>query len=193
MSSRSTKPKKEHKGSDDEPAKYGKRMKPKRSAPKASDNPFLEDEDFYSKATYAPEKESFRPLKVANRIKEELLLMVPDVILDPRIRKFPSIAITSVDCTGDLKNATVKFTLLSDMDPNATDEQLAQYGKRASDCERLLNETAGFLRRSLSDKMGIKYTPILHFKFDKGLAHALRVENVLKVEKKKHVSEEDTN
>ncbi len=184
-------PKSKYSDQDDK----GKRSKgkPKGQSRGGSENPFLEDEDFYSKETFAPDKESFRPLKVANRIKEELLLMVPDVISDPRIKRFPSIAITSVDCTNDLKNASVKFTLRSDLDPKATEEDLARYGKRASDCEVLLNEVSGFLRWQLSDRLGIKYTPILHFKFDKGLAHALRVENVLKEEKKKIVDGDDGN
>ena len=119
---------------------------------------------------FVAEKESFRPAKVANRIKEELLLLVPESLKDPRMKKVGAMTVTSVVCTPDLRNARVMFALYE----NESQYKLA---------ETILNNAAGFLRREVSDRLGIKYTPILSFHFDKGMAHSKRIHDLLKGDK----------
>ena len=100
--------------------------------------------------------------------------MVPDSIKDPKLKKCGSVTITEVKCAPDLRNATVRFTLYT----SETEE--TKRLRSAKDAETLLNKAAGFLRRELSERLGIKYTPILHFSFDRGMDHAVKINNLLK-------------
>ena len=138
--------------------------------------PPVELQDPLDLETFVPEKESFRPQKVANRIREELLLIVPDGISDPRIRKLGGIlAITEVTCPPDLRNARVLFSL-SGLDELSEGEQ----GRKGKEAEKFMNEVAGYLRRELGDRLGLKYVPLLSFHFDRGLLAALKVRDLLK-------------
>ena len=141
--------------------------------------------DGFFEDPFVIDKASFRPAKVANRIKEELLLLVPDAIRDPKLAKCGSVTVTDVLCANDLRNATVRFTIIGDV-PVAkgkvlTDEEKAKLrSNKAKDAEMVLNKAARFLRKELSEKLGIKYTPLLHFVFDRGMDHSLKIHEILK-------------
>lgn len=124
-------------------------------------------EDLELLEPFVAERESFRPAKVASRIKEELLMLVPDALNDPKLQALGSMTITDVTCTPDLRNARVMFSMY---------ENETKYKK----AEFLLNKAAGFLRREVSENLGIKYTPQLSFHYDKGLAHAQSIHTVMR-------------
>lgn len=109
---------------------------------------------------------SHRPARMAQRIKEELSLMVPGELADPRLDDLGSLTITEVSVTSDLKDATVKFALLQD-------------AKRAKTVTACLNDAAGFLRNELRAKLDTKVTPILTFKYDKGLSNVMEIDALL--------------
>lgn len=116
---------------------------------------------------FTQERETFRPAKIANRIREELLLLIPDSLKDPRMQKFSSITITNVVCAADLRNARVTFALYENEE-------------KFKEAEGILNKAASFLRGEIHERLGTKYTPILSFHFDKGMVHAQRINQILK-------------
>ncbi len=132
------------------------------------------------------EKESFRPAKVANRMKEELLLLVPDSLSDPRLDKYSSVPITHVECAGDLRNATVSFICFGGEETEAGIE------KSAKELEEILNHAAGYLRHLVAEQLGIKHTPLLHFKFDHGHVHATKIESLIKATKAQNAGVSDS-
>jgi ribosome-binding factor A len=113
------------------------------------------------------EKESFRPAKVASRIKEELLFLVPDSIKDPRMDKLKGVVITDVICSQDLRNARVLFGMAPESE------------NRHKLAETILNAAARYLRSEVSQNLGIKYTPLFSFHFDKGMAHTQKINTLL--------------
>lgn len=118
--------------------------------------PFVRDKAFH------------RPARFAERIKEELVGLVPGEIKDPRLEKIFSLRVTSVVVAGDLKNATVTYSLSEDEE------------KHSREVSKILNQAANFLRRELSFSLASKVTPQLHFKFDKGAANAEHIDHLLK-------------
>jgi ribosome-binding factor A len=116
---------------------------------------------------FAPSKgPSHRPARLAQRIKEELSLMVPSELSDPRVEG-ASVIITEVAVTPDMKNANVKFAL------EGGDE------KRAKTITACLNDAANFLRGELRSKLELRFTPILAFKYDKGYSNVNSIERLL--------------
>lgn len=104
---------------------------------------------------------------MAQRIKEELSLIIPGELSDPRLDDLGSLTITDVVVTSDLKDANIKFALLDDP-------------KRAREVTQCLNDAAGYLRNELRAKLDTKVTPVLTFKYDKGLSNALEIDSLLK-------------
>jgi ribosome-binding factor A len=125
---------------------------------------------------FVPQKsDSHRPARFAARIKEELSLMIPGELSDPRLKNVSSIVITDVRVSGDLKNATVLFSLSGDDATKVT-------AKNVTAC---LNDAAGFLRNELRSKLDSRVTPLLAFKYDKGPANAAGLESLLKEAREK--------
>lgn len=107
-----------------------------------------------------------RPARIAERIREELVDLL-DSLKDPRLRSIGFITVTHVTMAPDLKNGTVQFTL-SDAD-----------APKAKAVEAALNQSSGYLRHELMQRLGTKITPQLFFKFDKGQSNAQRIEDLL--------------
>ncbi|MGK5088704.1 30S ribosome-binding factor RbfA [Bdellovibrionota bacterium FG-2] len=111
-------------------------------------------------------------------IQEELSLVVPRMVKDPRI---PSVTFTSVEVTKDGSHATVFVSLLgglmrapdaSEKDPKAPDLM--------KECLEGLKSASGFLRRHLGKVLNVRHIPNLVFREDKGFENALRVNELLK-------------
>jgi ribosome-binding factor A len=103
--------------------------------------------------------------KVNAAIKKEIssILQFGD-IKDPRI-KF--ITIMSVEVSRDLQHARVLFSTLSD-DPNDV--------KNAT--EGLLS-CRGYIRKLISQRVEMRYTPELNFYYDKGVQYMVQVDKAL--------------
>lgn len=146
----------------------------------------IQDESMFSTQPFVREKQSFRPMKVASRIREELLMLVPDSIEDDRLDDVGTITITEVTCEPDLRNAMVKFAFAEDIAPGgAASRGETTGGDMAKVAEKILEGAARFLRRELSEKLGMKYTPLLCFRYDRGLLHAIRIDALLKEDQKR--------
>ena len=112
--------------------------------------------------------------KVNELIKRELgnMILYGD-INDPRVSL---VTIMSVDVSKDLRYARVKFSVLKDdaaLIKNATEG---------------LESCRGFIRRLIGQRLKLRYTPEVHFYFDKGLQYAAQIDMTL-AEIKKNIQQ----
>jgi ribosome-binding factor A len=104
-----------------------------------------------------------RARKLAVRIKEIVADMVRRQIKDPRV---DMVTITDVKITGDLRDATVYYTVLGD------DLQWAEAGAA-------LDSATGVLRSAVGKQTGVRYTPTLVFVADKVPEGARQLDELL--------------
>lgn len=116
---------------------------------------------------FAVEKPRYRPLRFAERIKEELSELLPNSVNDPRLEGIVMLTITSVTVSANLRHGTVLFALM-------------EKEAKAQDVEDSLNEASQQLRRYLMRRLYTKVTPQLIFRYDRGLENMLRVDELLK-------------
>ncbi len=89
-----------------------------------------------------------RSFRVADQIQRDVSELIRE-LKDPRIGL---VTINAVEVTPDYAHAKVFFSVLIN-DP--------------AECEKALNEAAGFLRNGLFKRLTIHTVPTLHFVFDK--------------------------
>ncbi len=116
------------------------------------------------------EKPRYRQARFAQRVREELVALIPGGLKDPRLEGIPFITITNIEITPNLRHCTVQFALM-----NYNTEE-----KRIKEVIAALNQASGFLRRELMYKMDTKVTPHLIFKFDRGFENITQVQTLLK-------------
>jgi len=102
-----------------------------------------------------------RPARVADAIRNELLLFFQREVRDPRLTE---VRVTEVVMSADLKTARVYYT--------CGEERRAEVG-------RGLERARGFVRSHLARVMNLRYTPALNFRFDGRVDEALRLERIL--------------
>ena len=106
---------------------------------------------------------SRRPQRVALLVREELSRLVLMVAHDPDLRR---VTITDVEMPGDLRSARIYFSCLG----TETERELA---------EAALDRAAGYLRREVTRRCGLRYAPELTFRFDETLERGARIEELL--------------
>ncbi len=94
-----------------------------------------------------------RDHRIADQIQRDLAELIR-ALKDPRVGL---VTINSVEVSPDYAHAKVYFSLLVG---------------DAADCERALNEAAGYLRNGLFKRLAIHTVPTLHFQFDRTTEHA---------------------
>ena len=101
------------------------------------------------------------------RLSQEIQREVDDILLkrvrDPRVQ---GITITGVDVTGDLQQATIFYSLLSD---KASDGQKAQTG---------LEKATGLIRSELGSRLNIFKTPEMIFERDRSVKYGSRIDQL---------------
>ncbi len=113
-------------------------------------------------------------------IKEELAIIIPRELKDPRI---PQITLTSVMVSNDAQNATAYISIFGGAkgglcgEPTLSDEEA---GLKMENCLSGLKSASGFLRRHLGKVLNTRSVPHLFFKEDKGLENTNRVHELLK-------------
>ena len=105
-----------------------------------------------------------RVRRVADRIKETVALLLDTRIKDPRLG---FVTITEVRITGDLREATVFYTVLGD-DENRASTKAA------------LESAKGMLRSEVGKALGIRHTPSLEFLLDGIPENAIHISEVLR-------------
>ena len=117
--------------------------------------------------------------KVNELIKREIsqMLMLGEV-RDPRVH---FVTILSVDVSKDLQYARVRFSTLSD-DP--ADIKSTAEG---------LNSCRSYIRKLISQRVEMRYTPQIHFIYDKSVQYAVKIDQALEEIKKlkKHPGDAD--
>jgi ribosome-binding factor A len=108
-------------------------------------------------------KESRRSSRVSDVVRAELSRLVLTEAHDPELRR---VTITDVEMPPDLKSARVYFSCLGG---DAEREKAADALRRA----------AGYLRREVGQRCGLRYAPELKFVSDRSLEQGARVEELL--------------
>ena len=98
-----------------------------------------------------------RSLRVNDQIQRDVAELIRD-LKDPRIGSM--VTITNVEVTPDYAHAKIGFSLLVG-DP--------------IECEKGLNEAAGYIRNGLFKRLQIHTVPTLHFHFDRTTERALEL------------------
>ena len=102
--------------------------------------------------------------RVNQLIKEEISMVLQRELKDPRLG---FITVTEVETTGDLKLAKVFVSVLGDESKWA--------GSLAA-----LKSARGFIRHWLRGHLDLRVTPELDFRPDRSMAHAARIQELLK-------------
>ena len=103
--------------------------------------------------------------KVNSSIKRELAnIILLGEIHDPRIS---FVTIINVDVSKDLQHARVRFSILADT-PKKIKAAIAGF-----------ESCRGYVRKLISQRVVLRYTPEFHFIYDKSIKHAAEVDKVL--------------
>ena len=74
--------------------------------------------------------------------------------------------VTSVECTGDLREAKIYVSLMG------SEQQVA-------DCWKGLQSSLGFIRREIGKRIRLRFTPELSFALDKSLDYSAHIQELL--------------
>jgi ribosome-binding factor A len=103
--------------------------------------------------------------RVAAQLRQEISLIIIRDLKDPRVEMA---TITDVKLSPDLRNATVKVSVVGDDEPR----HAAIAG---------LEHAKGFIRRELGLRLSnLRFAPELHFQLDDGVAYSVRVSQLLR-------------
>jgi ribosome-binding factor A len=103
--------------------------------------------------------------KVNSSIKRELAnLLLLGEVRDPRLS---FVTIINVDVSKDLQHAKVRFSILPD-----TPKEIKAAIVGFESCR-------GYIRKLISQRVVLRYTPEFQFIYDKGIQHAAKIDKVL--------------
>lgn len=106
---------------------------------------------------------SYKRDRINEEVRREIAGILKD-IKDPRIPPMPTVV--SCDVSGDLEEAKVYVSFLSEYD-----EREAKQGLKAS---------AGYIRKQLSEKMLMRTVPKIRFILDHSVETGARINQILK-------------
>lgn len=107
---------------------------------------------------------SHRPERVAELIRQAVAAFLTSDVRDPRIG---FVTVTGVAVTADLSHATISVSVM------AAEEEKARSLEG-------LTSAARYLRIEVSRQLRLRTSPELHFRLDRGIEHAQRIDRVLK-------------
>ncbi|MBC7690740.1 MAG: ribosome-binding factor A [Methylotenera sp.] len=122
-----------------------------------------------------------RKARLAAVIQEELSMIVPREIKDPRV---PAVTFTSVEMSPDGSQATLMVAIFGGAEAAFEGKgvpPLSEKGAqlRMQDCIDGLTSATGYLRRHLAKILTVRHVPNLIFKADRGLENTMRVHDLL--------------
>lgn len=101
------------------------------------------------------------------RISADISRNISDILMnEANDELLKTVTITGCEVTNDLSYARVYFTSLSDLPKD--------------DIERELNEAAPFIRGKVSERVDIRHTPELKFKYDESIEYGEKIEKIIK-------------
>ncbi|GEK90892.1 30S ribosome-binding factor RbfA [Alkalibacterium kapii] len=102
------------------------------------------------------------------RVSQEIQKEVTDILLkrvrDPRVE---GVTVTGVDVTGDLQQATVFYSTLSDDEESIKETQTG------------LIKATGLIKKELGSRLSLYKTPELIFSRDESVAYGSRIDQLL--------------
>lgn len=101
--------------------------------------------------------------RIASEIAQELSVICANEAHDSLLK---TITITGTEVTNDLGLCKVYFTTRSDMEHKALEKELN-------------DDTAGYLRSKIADRIEIRHTPKIRFVFDNSVAYGNNIEKIL--------------
>lgn len=108
---------------------------------------------------------NYRDRRVAQEILKEVNRLLQKKIRDPRVQ---DVTITDVHVTGDLQQATIYYSILSD---NASAKNEAQMG---------LEKAKGLIRREVGHALSIYKTPEIFFELDESVEYGERIDEMIR-------------
>lgn len=105
-----------------------------------------------------------RPDRVAEQIRMDVATILQSELKDPRLGL---VTCTRVSLTRDLKSAKIYVSVLGD-------------DKAQHDTMTALSSATGFVRRSLSKRLGLRAAPEIRFVFDPSVEYGIRLEELLR-------------
>ena len=100
------------------------------------------------------------------RIASQIVREVSNILSnEARDKLMHTVTITGCDVSNDLSYAKVYFTSTLDINP--------------SELEKELEEASSYVRRELSERIDIRHTPKLVFKFDNSIEYGNHIEDLL--------------
>lgn len=117
-----------------------------------------------------------RPEKVAHRMRREVAEILQQRLRDPRLSAM--VSVTDVEVSHDLSFAKIYVTVLGD----ETERERTM---------KALANAAGFVRRELGSRLGLREVPEVRFLYDDSLDRGARVDELLRrIESGKPVEDE---
>ena len=101
--------------------------------------------------------------KVQELMKQEISQIILRELKDPRIG---FVTVTSVECTGDLREAKVYVSLMGNE-------------AQVKACWSGLNSSLGFIRREIGKRIRLRVTPEISFALDKSLDYSAHIQELL--------------
>lgn len=108
--------------------------------------------------------ENRRQDRVGALIQRELSEIIHRVVKDPRIA---FCTITHVEVSSDLKYVDVNVSVIGDIE----DKEDTLVG---------LKSASGFIRREISRRLALRYSPELRFSLDDSVDHLMKIDGLLK-------------
>ena len=105
-----------------------------------------------------------RDSRLAETLKVEISQMIREELKDPRIG---FVTVTTIDVAEDLGHAKVFVSVLGDE------------AKRKESLDGL-NRAAGFVRREIGQRVRLRYSPEISFKYDPSIEHGAHIAKLLK-------------
>lgn len=107
----------------------------------------------------------YRSRRVGQEVQREVNDILQKRVRDPRVE---GVTITDVRVTGDLQQATIYYSTLSD---NQSEIDSAQTG---------LDKATGLIRKELGQRLSLYKTPELFFERDESVAYGSRIDEMLR-------------
>lgn len=106
---------------------------------------------------------SYRTRRVAEEMKREIANIIKEDIKDPRVG---FVTVTGVEVTPDFRYAKVFVSVYgSDVEINQALEGL--------------EKASGFIRKEIGNRIKLRYTPELSFRFDESIRHGAKIAEIL--------------
>jgi ribosome-binding factor A len=118
-----------------------------------------------------------RPERVAQLMRREIAEILEHRLRDPRLSRW--VSVTDVEVTGDLSLARVYVSILP-------------VGAERQHSLEALESAAGFVRRELATRLGLREVPELRFLLDRSIETGARVDELLrKLERGEPIEDEE--